>query len=1078
MNYRSYAPQAITAFACLLALAAAGAASAQVLAFPEAEGFGRYATGARTNLGAASVYHVTNLNDAGPGSFRDAVSQSNRFVVFDVGGIVTLDSVLTFSSNVTIAGQTAPGGFVVFGDRTAFHGADNLISRHWSIHKGATSNRNDDAASIVRGNNLIFDHMSITWGTDGTFDINPDSGQVIDNMTIQNSIIGQGLDQVGHSTGGLMTPGDGGSISVIKSLYTDNVTRNPKVRNENEFINNVVYGYETAGYIMGDTSGTSYANVEGNYFIEGPVNGSSPFASGTSTFHIYANDNWVDGNRNGVLDGSLNTSYPGADVIATPHAFPTTASMTAQEAVAYVIKNAGPTITRDVVDTRIMQEVASYGTLGGVIVRETDLFPGYGTDPVYLNPRARLVDADNDGIADNWESAHGLNSANGADWKGLNGAGYTRLEEYVNELGADGATVASTGGAWTAPATWTGGAPTLADDAVSTGTLTHGSGQAFAQRLTVNGSLNVTGGTVDVFDTATFSAAGNITGGVVTAGRVLLGGIGQNGSLAVQNGGVLQSGTVAVTAGTGALTLNGGTFRATGAIDVKVPTTLGAGGGVIDTNGYAGQVTGAISGAGGLTKQGTGALTLSGPNSYAGPTVIEEGQVIAQGSGLGQTSGVMLGSGATLDVAAVPGGLALGAGKSLTGKGTVTGNVVAGAGAVVRPQGSLEIASHTIGIQAENLALGADWAIFDNALHGTGAGGSYDGSDLNGGGIVHVSGDRSGLAPIATGVAATSVQIPASGTWYLYAKTAEPAVSAIAGDPATQPGGNNSFFAAGSASTLQATTSSYEEIQTYANPGNAATWTLVSPTLSPLAGVNVPLNAGIDYTLWAGSKLFSIYGREVGTIIDGFVLADSNLTVAELEAALSGATGAGNERVLTIAGNYTHGVDATLQIDLAGSDSLSKLLVSGAATLGGDLAVTLTDGYVPLPGDVFTILDAASLSSQFANATPGARIGTSDGAGTFLVNYNYAAGSVSLSNFAAALPGDFNNDGTVNAADLAAWQEGFAPDGLDGGDFLQWQRNYGASIPVAAAVPEPAAALLALSALVGVLTAVRAKRTR
>ena len=355
-------------------------AVAQVKAFPEAEGFGQFATGARTNLSSATVYHVTNLNDSGPGSFRDAVSQSNRFVVFDVGGILKPSSVLTFASNLTIAGQTAPGGFAVYGNRAAFHGANNLISRHWAVRLGTSQGR-ADAASIVRGTNMMFDHMSITWGVDGTFDINPDSGQIIDNLTIQNSIIGQGLDVVGHSTGGLMQPGEGRHFSIIKSLFIDNVTRNPKVRDENEFINNVVYGWESAGYIMGDTTGTSHANVEGNYFIEGPVDGSGPFNSGTPSFHIYANDNWVDTNRDGTLNGSLNTSYPGADVVATRHAFPTTTTMTAQQAVTHVMENAGNSIIRDAVDTRLMQEVASYGTLGGVIVRESDLVPRLRHEP-------------------------------------------------------------------------------------------------------------------------------------------------------------------------------------------------------------------------------------------------------------------------------------------------------------------------------------------------------------------------------------------------------------------------------------------------------------------------------------------------------------------------------------------------------------------------------------------------------------------------------------------------------------------------------------------------------------------------
>ena len=984
------------------------AALAQLTAFPGAEGFGRYASGARTSLSSASVYHVTNLNESGAGSFRDAVSQPNRFVVFDVGGIVNVDkdsSPIVVQDNVTIAGQTAPGGIVIYGNRVSYSGANNTITRYLAIRKGNAGYR-DDASGAANGVNMMFDHVSVTWGVDETFSLNWDGkGSGLDGITIQDSIIAQGQDRLGHSAGGLMTLPEGSQFSIIRSLFADNVTRNPKVRGENEFINNVVYGWDNAGYIMGDTTGMdSHANVVGNYFIESTVDGSGPFNSGTANFHIYGEDNWIDADRNGVLDGSLVTSYPGADVVSTPFAFPGSASMSAQDAVQYVMDNAGLSIIRDAVDTRLMDEVASYGTLGGIIQRETDLFPGYGSDPVYLNPRARLVDADNDGIADNWEASKGLSASNSSDWKNLSGAGYTQLEEFVNELGGNSALRTSTGGDWNSAASWGGGVPTLADVAQASGALTMASGHAFARRLTANAGLNVSGGTLDVFDTATLNGASTVGGGVFFAGKLEIATGGSAASLTVQSGGTLRTGTVESAGGGASIVFDGGTFQAGAPLSISIPTTLAPGGGVFDTNGHDGAITGSVSGTGGLTKRGAGNLTLSAITDFGGPTVVEEGQLIVLHSGgLSQTRSVQLESGTTLDVSAATTGMTLNRGKSLGGSGTVVGDVVAGAGSVVRPQGQLAPSSeHVIALQAEDLALGSDWAVFDNAAHGTGVGGSYDGSDLNGGGIVQVSGQTTS-DPLSSGSASATVNITGGSDWYLFVKSAEPSVSAIPGDPASQPRGNNSLFVSGLAGDLQATTSNYEVVQTNATLAkaiDAATWNRVSPTLTSLSGVLDPEDAGIDYVLASGLQTFAIYGREVGTIIDGFVLSDTNLTAEQLEIALTNG-GLDSEEVLTIAGDYSQSAGATLALDVAGGNARNKLLVQGTATLGGDLEISLADGFVPLGSDEFTILQADTLTGLFDNAANGARIPTANHRGSFVVNYDLSQGSVSLSSYTA-----------------------------------------------------------------------------
>jgi len=625
--------------ALLVALAVLGGgpgdAVAQTLAFPEAEGFGRFAAGARTNLASASVYRVTNLNDSGPGSFRDAVSQSNRFVVFDVGGIVTLNSVAVVSSNVTIAGQTAPGGIAFYGDRVAFTGANNTISRYIAVRKGEAGTR-EDSVSLSRGTNMMFDHMSVTWGVDETFSMNPDTGYVIDNITIQNTVIAQGLDRLGHSAGGLMTLGEGSRFSIIKSLFADNVTRNPKVRGENEFINNVVYGYETAGYIMGDTVNmTSHANAIGNYFIEGPVDGSSQFASGTPQFEIYGADNWVDGDRDGLLDGGRIGTYPGATVATTPFAFPTTTTMTAQQAVAHVTKNAGLSITRDRVDTRIMEEVLSYGTLGGVIQYETDLFPGYGTDPTYVNQRSRLADTDSDGMPDAWERSRGLNPASNADWKTLTTGSYTNLETYLNELGGNetAGTWTSGSGSWTT-GTWSGVRPTFTTVAAVSGTVSVASSQAMARRLTVggtaSGAVQVTSGAFDVFDTLQIgglaSGTVSVSQGALGAGEIVLGGSGTtagDGFLTVSSGTLTASIIRAATPGS-RLAITSGTIVCTTAPSIAVPTSTGSTCVIVVPAGT-GTWSGVLSGSGQFRKQGPGTLVLTASNIYAGSLWTESG---------------------------------------------------------------------------------------------------------------------------------------------------------------------------------------------------------------------------------------------------------------------------------------------------------------------------------------------------------------------------------------------------------------------------------------------------------------------
>src|SRR5690606_13558332 len=187
---------------------------------------------------------------AGPGAFRDAVSRPGRFVIFATSGIITLKSNVNIAPHTTIAGQTAPGtGIVLYGRKVSFTGASNSIIRHIRIRLGANAGatKNDDASGIANGKALIFDHVSFSWGQDEVFSINWDKhGFEPDSITLQNCIIGQGLHVHNHSAGGLIQTMNG-HVSIIKSLYISNKTRNPKVKGYNEFVNNVVYNWGNAG---------------------------------------------------------------------------------------------------------------------------------------------------------------------------------------------------------------------------------------------------------------------------------------------------------------------------------------------------------------------------------------------------------------------------------------------------------------------------------------------------------------------------------------------------------------------------------------------------------------------------------------------------------------------------------------------------------------------------------------------------------------------------------------------------------------------------------------------------------------
>lgn len=400
--------------------------SQEQLAFPGAQGWGRLAQGGRYG----TVYHVTNLNDSGAGSFRDAVSQPNRIVVFDVAGVIVIQSRISFAKNLYVAGQTAPGeGVTIYGDGVSFSGANGLICRYLRVRMGHGGTKDKDCAGVANGTTMIFDHCSFAWGLDETFSINSDGKGALGDITIQNCLIGQGL--MTHSAGGLI---QADNITLYRNLYCDNSTRNNKVKGRNQYANCLVYNWSNGAYIMGgDSEGQSYCNIQGNLFINGPSGGGNAFTGGNGNFHFYGNDNWQDRQADGSFNPQAVTDYSASDRQSTPYNYPTLTLTSGKDLIQDLLPTVGASLPyRDMTDCYIIDEVMSFGTRGELIGNEASL--PYGTPNTWkIFAGNQRIDTDGDGMPDWWEEANGTNvKANDAMKIASNG--YANIENYINSL--------------------------------------------------------------------------------------------------------------------------------------------------------------------------------------------------------------------------------------------------------------------------------------------------------------------------------------------------------------------------------------------------------------------------------------------------------------------------------------------------------------------------------------------------------------------------------------------------------------------------------------------------------------------
>jgi hypothetical protein len=438
---------------------------ADIPAFPGAWGGGMYSFGGR----GGKVYVVTSLEDAGPGTFREACNAIGpRIVAFNVAGTIHLKNRIRIRAPyITIAGQTAPGDGICIRGATVCVDTHDVVIRHLRFRRGETNvaNRDDSLGGNPIGN-IIIDHVSASWGLDENLSMYrhmykpKDSDKELKlptvNITIQWSISSEALDTYNHSFGSTI----GGHNSTFHhNLWACNAGRNPSIGMDGDFtfLNNVLYSWRHRTVDGGDQK--SKYNIINNYYKPGPATPDKAIryriirpdgrrwpdkTSPRQWGRAYVAGNVFDGNKAVTKDnwaGGVQIDGDEDPAVILPRVrvdkpFPM-AKVPIQAAVEVydsVLEYAGATRpNRDAVDRRIIEQVRK-GTVTaearrGIItdVKQVGDYPEYKGEPV--------KDTDGDGMPDDWELKYGLNPNDPADAaKDCNGDGYTNIEKYINGL--------------------------------------------------------------------------------------------------------------------------------------------------------------------------------------------------------------------------------------------------------------------------------------------------------------------------------------------------------------------------------------------------------------------------------------------------------------------------------------------------------------------------------------------------------------------------------------------------------------------------------------------------------------------
>ena len=424
----------------------------QQLAFPGAEGFGRFARGGR----GGDVYHVTTLEDDGPGSLREGIRTASgpRTIVFDLSGTIALKSPLVIDKSfVTIAGQSAPGDGICLRDQTfRIKNASHIVVRYIRFRLGDRNKPRPSGPDCINTDDVdhvIFDHITATWGIDGNHDLRRGG-----NFTLQWSIYAEALHDSIHEKGshGMLasfrdlTAG----VSLHHNLFASSRERHPTLGGSPrtdpkaiaDFRNNVIYNVEGATNL-----GNCRINVVNNYFRPGPNSPADHQPLAVKAENRGATKAFLAGN---VFEGASDLTQDNfraidfrrwskggylsltlAD-IRVDNEFKladfTPRTQSAQEAYDAVLTRAGASLARDSADARLVEGIRSRTH------RRIDSQEEVGGWPE-LRSTPPPSDRDGDGMPDQWEVERRLNPDDRADGNGdRDNDGYTNLEEYLNKL--------------------------------------------------------------------------------------------------------------------------------------------------------------------------------------------------------------------------------------------------------------------------------------------------------------------------------------------------------------------------------------------------------------------------------------------------------------------------------------------------------------------------------------------------------------------------------------------------------------------------------------------------------------------